>query len=127
MTRDFNLIREILLQVEKAPSGEPIMVLTLDRDNLDEAVVGEHLQLMIEAGLIEGDVHTLKPVRFILHRLTWSGHDFLENARSDTIWKKVIHGGKHAFVYEFYRIASTTTTTCSGSRPPRGRAPPVAG
>ena len=51
MTRDFDLIREILFQVEKAPSGEPLQFLSFEHEVAD-AVVGEHLEIMIEAGLL---------------------------------------------------------------------------
>lgn len=51
MTRDFDLIREILFQVEKAPSGEPLQFLSFEQE-VDDAVVGEHLEIMIEAGLL---------------------------------------------------------------------------
>ena len=93
MLRDFNLIREILLQAEKAPSDEPMQSLNVAKGT-DESVVGEHLEIMIEAGLIEGEVLSRSPLGFVITRLTWAGHDFLENARNDTIWKKVMAEAK---------------------------------
>ncbi len=93
MVRDFNLIREILLHVEKAPSGEPLHTLQME-DNIADAVVGEHIALLVDAGLVEGAVCSLKPLLFTIVRLTWAGHDFLENARNDTVWKKVMAEAK---------------------------------
>ena len=89
MVRDFNLIRNILLQAETALSGEPLMTLSVD-DGVEDAVLAEHLAMMLDAGLIEGEVNSYKPAGFLIQRLTWSGHDFLENSRNDTVWKKVL-------------------------------------
>jgi hypothetical protein len=93
MTRDFDLIRSILFQAEKAPSGAP-MTCVLIQQGIDPSVIGEHLEIMIEHNLIEGQVHSLNPLVFMIHRLTWKGHDFLEHARNDTIWKKVMADAK---------------------------------
>jgi len=93
MTRDFDLIREILFQVEKSPSGEPLQFLSF-KHKIDDAVVGEHLQLMIEADLIDGEVLSLRPVSFVIKRLTWTGQDFVSNARNDTVWRRVMADAK---------------------------------
>ncbi len=63
-------------------------------EDVDEAEIGEHLELMIEAGLIAGQVVSLRPLAFQIERLTWAGHDFVNNARNDTIWKKVMAEAK---------------------------------
>lgn len=89
MKRDFDVIRDILFQAEAAPSGVELQTLTGPR-GIDEAVLGEHLQIMIEHGLIAGHVVSLKPLSFIIERLTWTGHDFINNARNDKLWKKAI-------------------------------------
>lgn len=53
-----------------------------------------HAQLVIDAGLAEGTVHLISgrgrrvPVAFHIERLTWAGHDFLDAARNDTVWRK---------------------------------------
>jgi hypothetical protein len=93
MTRDFDFIREILFKVEKAASGEPLMTLSFNRE-IDAAVLGEHLEIMIEAGLIDAEVLSLQPVTFVIRRLTWAGHDFVNNARNDTVWKRVMADAK---------------------------------
>jgi hypothetical protein len=50
--------------------------------------------LVSEDGLVDGEVLSLRPLSFVVQRLTWSGHDFLENARNDTVWKKVFAEAK---------------------------------
>jgi hypothetical protein len=53
-------------------------------------VVVEHIRLMVDAGLIEGEAHPVGDMQnggvFIIEGLTWKGHDFLDAARSDTVW-----------------------------------------
>lgn len=88
MKRDFELIREILLKVESSPAGEIITQLEIDSTS-DESTVIEHIELLIEAGLIEGQV-TL-PDLIAIRRLTNAGHDFLESARNNNVWEKVLN------------------------------------
>ncbi len=87
MKRDFDLIRMILRQVEDSPpSAAPIKV---EIEGYDNAVIGEHVALLIDAGLLEGViVQTISdPRSAIPSRLTWDGHDFL-NAATDSVWAK---------------------------------------
>jgi hypothetical protein len=62
-------------------------------DGFDEATVARHVEMMEEAGLIEADILTLPEhsgaVRAKVLRITWDGYDFLDAARSDTVWNKV--------------------------------------
>jgi hypothetical protein len=88
MKRDMDLIRTILLNVEadKYPYGGPVYV-----DGVPGEICARHFALLIEAGLAEGHLVNSNVdgiVGAILYRLTWAGHDFLEAARSDTVWNK---------------------------------------
>jgi len=50
-----------------------------------------HAALLIEAGLIDGVIRKGAngfPNGAVRIRLTWSGHEFLDAARNDTIWHK---------------------------------------
>lgn len=89
MTRNFDLVRQILFQIERAQSGEPVQQLSVEGDVV-ETELGEHLEIMIESGLLDGEVVSLTPLIFHIRRLTWAGHDFLNNARNDTVWKRVL-------------------------------------
>lgn len=95
MERDFNLIRRILLSVETKPVGELLQDLLYD--DTDQYIVAEHVRIMIEEGLIDGKVTDYingMPPGYLIRRLTWKGHDFLANAKNDTIWKKVMSEAK---------------------------------
>ena len=94
MERNFNLVRQILLQVEATPPGTTIQNLTCE--GFDEATIIEHVDIMIEAGLIDGIIpNTLVGSSgFLVRKITWKGHDFLANAKNDTVWKKVMTEAK---------------------------------
>jgi hypothetical protein len=89
MKRDFDLVRSILLQVEAAPSGAPIMQLSAD-ESIDLATMLEHIEIIAQEGLIEAEVFSGPDGFFSIQKLTWKGHDFLANARNDTAWKHVM-------------------------------------
>jgi hypothetical protein len=85
MKRDMNLIRLQLLRVE---SGQPMPELE-EKYSKEEQVY--HMALCIEAGLVHGQIvknHMGLPADFSALRLTWHGHEFIDAARSDTIWNK---------------------------------------
>lgn len=90
MKRNWDLIRTILLQVEKL---EPNALLTLDNFSVDQhSEVSYHLEILEEAGLLQGKIHKTpggSPHSFHLIRLTWHGHDFLESIRSNTVWQEI--------------------------------------
>lgn len=49
-----------------------------------------HCRLMLMSGLAEGvDVQSMRRVDIEVTGLTAAGHDFLDAARSDTVWNKV--------------------------------------
>ena len=84
MKRDMNLIRLLLLATE---GEEPKPDLSAYSE--DQRVY--HSALLIEAGLVHGETvldGSGQPVGTVTLRLTWVGHEFLDAARNDTIWKK---------------------------------------
>jgi len=84
MKRDMNLIRLLLLDTE---GEEP----RPDLAGFTEEQRIYHSALLIEAGLIEGVIRKDEngfPSGTVRVRLTWAGHEFLDAARNDTIWKK---------------------------------------
>jgi hypothetical protein len=91
MQRDFELIRKIMTEIAaEVPAGSTHFSFTMPGEYEDK-VVWAHIELLIEAGLIEGSVQRsmdmgLRGVN--LRGLTWAGYDFLEAASKDTLWKK---------------------------------------
>ena len=94
MKRDMDLVRLQLLRVE---GEEPVPEL----DGYTEERRVYHMALCIEAGLVDGVVRTDGngyPNGAVAIRLTWKGHEFLDAARNDTIWKKALGHIKKAGV-----------------------------
>ena len=80
-----DLIRLLLLQLE---TGEKPAAL----DSYSEADRLYNSALAIEAGLIHGTVkfnEIRQPSQVKGYRLTWEGHNFLDAARSETVWNHV--------------------------------------
>ena len=87
MKRNMELVRELLLRVE-ADEGFGSLVSKYSQ----EEIVG-HVEILLDAKLLEGKVyHDLSgdPGSAYIQRLTWAGHEFLDNARNDTAWKNVM-------------------------------------
>jgi Hypothetical protein (DUF2513) len=91
MKLDLELVRELLLEVEKAPANTYPEVELPERD---ENEVLEHLELLIEADLLEGTKHESgmgedgRLLAVDVTRLTWEGHQFLANARNEQVWAR---------------------------------------
>ena len=91
MKRDPSLIKNLLLKVEESAAGQSIKALHFD-DYREEEVI-EHIELLLEAGFIKGVVifdFSGQPTQYSIQRLTWEGHEFLCNAKNDTVWKKAL-------------------------------------
>jgi hypothetical protein len=85
MKRDMDLIRLLLLRSEGDATAES------ECNSYAVPVVSYHVQLMIDAGLIEGTALRDPDGTFsrsVVSRLTWAGHDFIESTRDNTVWKK---------------------------------------
>jgi hypothetical protein len=84
-----DLIRKILLTLSDNPAGyapQPFQI----KGHSDEEV-GYHCWLLGEAGLINASNITgfgNNAPQAIPHTLTWKGHDFVDNARSQDVWSK---------------------------------------
>jgi hypothetical protein len=92
LKRDFDLIRDILLQIEAAPANSRRFRIRIPEK--DQDVVDEHVELLIESGLVDGAPRHVSgapmyvEIEVMVTRLTWEGHDFLSSMRDDTIWRK---------------------------------------
>jgi len=82
MQRDMNIVRSILMHAADAAPIESI-------PDCDDRVFSYHVALLIEAGLVHGTFteFNLQPAGGAIFRLTWAGHDFLDAARDDTVWR----------------------------------------
>ena len=92
MKRDIDLIRQIMLRVEKA--GNLVYVRDLaDPEGYDLPVVAQHVEWLEEGGFLKVE-YLLEdgPERSadgIIIRQTWKGCEFLDMARDAQTWEKV--------------------------------------
>lgn len=90
MKRDMDLVREILIAMEHSGNGN----WDFDALGYERQQVYLHIELMKEHGLVEamivpahsGPEHGILSCR--IKRLTWKGHDFLDEARDKSIWEQ---------------------------------------
>ncbi|MBW9332481.1 DUF2513 domain-containing protein [Herbaspirillum sp. RU 5E] len=86
MKRDPDLIRKIAFAIEELEPGQFLHQL----DAMDPHLFAIHVAWMEDAGLIVAQTTKFLsgPPAVTVYRLTWSGCDFLDAARSDTLWNK---------------------------------------
>lgn len=88
--RDMDLARQILLRIEHDPALDGARLVRFEpsdfRADLSAEEVGYHLRMLIEAGLVEGEAgFAIIPM---ISRLTWKGHEFLDDTRDPDVWSK---------------------------------------
>ncbi|NKC23403.1 DUF2513 domain-containing protein [Ochrobactrum oryzae] len=94
LKRDMDLMRDLLLQIEELDQGFGSEVEIESRAH-EPQVIAEHLRLLFEARLIDGDTVPDDEFPFdhvMPTRLTWAGHDFIGSVRDPEIWKKTKEG-----------------------------------
>ena len=96
MKRDMELIRELMLAIE---SKNNIFSFTnLDFEDIStlgytDSEIDYHLILLIEASLVNGKFQPQAGYdrRMIdIEKLSWDGHEFLDNARNESVWKETM-------------------------------------
>ena len=85
MKRNWDLIRQILLRLE-AEESATAHLLPQAVDGFDAELVGYHLDLMDQAGLL---LAKKTGGSIVALRLTWAGHELLDGIRRDTTWNRV--------------------------------------
>ena len=91
MKRDMDLARDLLLYIESQPQCNGSHWIQFTPDSF--AACGKspeeiryHLSLLVEAGFIRGQ-HFGGGLPLV-SKLTWQGHEFLDNIRDQSIWAK---------------------------------------
>lgn len=90
MKRDWDLVRAILLQVEQLPTATS-QVRAPDVSGWDEELVGWHLALLVDAGIVEGNVSRSlgRAPTTAVRGLTWAGCELLDSIRRPAVWNAV--------------------------------------
>ncbi len=104
MKRDFDLIRDLLFQIENGGSSlESYEAFELGERTVEEA--GHALVLMYDRGLVKAvrSPEFTSSAFYTFHyiSMTWEGHDFLDSVRDPVIWKKTKDGASAAGSFTF--------------------------
>lgn len=90
MKRDMDLVRDILLAVEKETSGFALEPPKVNGYSKEQIVY--HVYIMAQGGLLEAqptqNQAAVIPMDFSFINLTWVGHEFIDTARDEGVWKK---------------------------------------
>lgn len=90
MTRDMELVREILRAIIAKPDLKPEEIRLEGRDPV---AVGAHIAMLHKAGYIEGTAFRVIKSTYpaiLVENLTWEGHEFAGALLTDeTTWEKV--------------------------------------
>tara|TARA_R110002126_G_scaffold124103_5_gene265942 strand:- start:20 stop:382 length:363 start_codon:yes stop_codon:yes gene_type:complete len=90
MKRDWDVIRQVLLEVEGLSKSERSNFLYKASRIKDDTPQSEHAILLWRAGFLTGvDGSSQKEEELINPELTWQGHDLLATIRSQPIWDRV--------------------------------------
>lgn len=94
MKRDWDVIREVLIEVEGLsddPNYRGNKVYGMGDEHFPgEAVKSAHAAMLWKAGYIEAiDVSTSGETAIISPELTWQGHDLLDTLRSKPVWDRI--------------------------------------
>jgi len=88
MKRNMDLIRDILLEIEKQPDRHTWFSLAFEGFSLQE--IDHHLLLLQDARFIHLTRKTSSGEDTVFSgRLTWQGHEFLEAIRPDERWERL--------------------------------------
>ncbi|MCX7779641.1 MAG: DUF2513 domain-containing protein [Negativicutes bacterium] len=93
MKLDLDLMRKILLTIEeKAVFGTYLSLKDLTDDPAEHPKYAYHVMLLLDDDLIvtaQAPLLGLGYPDYPIERLTMKGHNFLNNIRDDTVWRKV--------------------------------------
>lgn len=103
MKRDMELVRKLLFLAEEDGKDDELC------EEYGQDVVAGHVAILLDAKLVVGEVVCNEvgvPVASVILRLTWAGHEFLDNARNDTIWRGVLSKIKSAALTVSFDVLS---------------------
>lgn len=96
MKLDKELVREILLAVEAAPTDDRGAVVEIA--GRDPRAVNYHVEILTEAGLLRAqEIGGLGDESWwYVDRLTYAGHEFLDTVRDGEVWRRTKEGAAKA-------------------------------
>ena len=101
MERNMELVRKLLFLAEEDGKDDELC------EEYGQDVVAGHVAILLDAKLIVGEVVCNEvgvPVASVILRLTWAGHEFLDNALNDTVWRSVVSKVKSTAVTVSFEV-----------------------
>ena len=92
MKRDWDVIREALLQIEALTHEERLRAEygILEGQSPEERTIAEHVMMLWEGGYVDGaDAGNLAGPHLMAPELTWQGRDLLDTLRSKPVWERI--------------------------------------
>ena len=91
MTRDMELVRQLLMQVADDPkyNGRAkwhVHAEDFSKDGFTYDQIDYHFGLLIDAGFLVGE--PMGSPGYIISKVSWEGHEFLDDTRDPDIWEK---------------------------------------
>jgi Hypothetical protein (DUF2513) len=89
MTRDMELIRKIITEIGLRKDTIPQV---LEIPGTDDAILARHLEMLLDAGLIEGTKSSAYNAQFptiMVTDLSWAGHEFANALGNENVWTKI--------------------------------------
>lgn len=89
MEQNMELIRQILLEIEKRPSGA---IQNLKVDGYGMETIAYHCKLLYGRGLVNSYTPQYADnsiYMFSVGSLTWDGQDYLNKIRDESMWAKI--------------------------------------
>ena len=77
-----------MLQIEALPASPPVQY---RMSEIEDPVLLAHLELLIDAGLVNGRIarsHGTRGDVISVTGLTWQGHEWIEMVRSQSVWNE---------------------------------------
>jgi hypothetical protein len=82
-----DLARLIMIEIEKNP--DPMAWVNVQIPGRSELEIAYHIMLLYEKGMVDAnDCSSSDGMDWKPKRLTFDGHEFLDAARSDTVWNR---------------------------------------
>jgi hypothetical protein len=88
MQRNMDLVRDLLLEIDNDPRLDGLRWFPADNISIDgysPEEISYHLTMLIEAGYVTGQLAMDAP---LISKLTWQGHELLDDIRDPDIWAK---------------------------------------
>lgn len=107
MKRDLELVKLILEHFENKSDWQGEQVVPIE--GYEQKLIDYHIQIMYEAGLLNAEPAVTANGRIydaLPFRLTWQGHEFLDNIKDKSRWdklKKIIKDKGGSFSFELIK------------------------